>query len=58
MTLKILAVSLAAAAAAGCVFHHEVTSTPERDRLEFSAQAGGPAVKAEANAARADSIGR
>jgi len=57
MTLKILTVSLAAAAA-GCVFHHEVKSGPERDRLELSAQADGPAVKAESNAAYADAVGR
>jgi hypothetical protein len=58
MTLRILAVFLAAAAAAGCVLHHEVKSTPERDRLEFSAQVGVLAIQVASDAAHTDAVGR
>lgn len=50
MKLKILTASFAAAAAAsGCVFHHEVKSEHDRDsrdRMEFAAQADAPTAKA------------
>jgi hypothetical protein len=49
MKLKIFIASLAAMAATGCVFHHEVKSAPESDRMEFAVGA---------KAAPADSIGR
>lgn len=36
MKIMVLCVALAAMAA-GCVYHHEVTSEPDRGRMEFSA---------------------
>jgi hypothetical protein len=42
MKLKILVTSLAAMASSGCVFHHEVKSAPELDRMEFAAGAKAP----------------
>lgn len=36
MRITVLCVALAAMAA-GCVFHHEIHSTPDTDRMEVSA---------------------